>query len=234
MSTHPIIRLFSKLAIPFIMLFGLYVQFHGDFGPGGGFQAGVIFAAAFVLYALLYGMEEARKVVSMEWVRILVAAGVLLYAGVGLVSVMLGGNYLDYNVLAHDPVHGQHYGILLVELGVGITVAAAMITILMMSGFYIVITRGNLVKKIIGLNIFQTSVFIFYISMGKVEGGTAPILAEGISNFSNPLPHVLILTAIVVGVATSALALALVVRIKRAYGSIEEDEIYRQEEDDDQ
>ncbi len=97
--------------------------------------------------------------------------------------------------------------------------------VLMMVGFYIVIARGNLVKKLVGLNIFQASVFLLYISIGKVSGGSAPILVEGISVYSNPLPHVLILTAIVVGVATSALGLALVVRINEAYGSVEEDEI---------
>ncbi len=102
---------------------------------------------------------------------------------------------------------------------------------LMMAGFYTVIARGNLVKKIVGLNIFQTSVFILYISMGKVTGGTAPILEQGIESYSNPLPHVLILTAIVVGVATTALGLALVVRIKESYGTIEEDEIHAQEEE---
>ena len=99
------------------------------------------------------------------------------------------------------------------------------VVVLMMIGFYIVIAHGNLVKKIVGLNVFQVAVFVFYISMAKVEGGTAPILAEGIEVYSNPLPHVLILTAIVVGVATTALGLALVVRIQRAYGTIEEDEI---------
>ena len=103
------------------------------------------------------------------------------------------------------------------------------VVVLMMLGFYIVIAHGNLIKKIVGLSIFQTSVFIFYISMAKVEGGTAPILAEGISQYSNPLPHVLILTAIVVGIATTALALALTVRIKEAYGSIEEEEIQKQD-----
>ncbi|MFQ3209114.1 MAG: multicomponent Na+:H+ antiporter subunit C [Colwellia sp.] len=99
------------------------------------------------------------------------------------------------------------------------------VVVLMMIGLYIVIAHGNLVKKIVGLAIFQTSVFILYISMAKVEGGSAPILAEGITQFSNPLPHVLILTAIVVGVATTALGLALVVRINEAYGSIEEEDI---------
>ena len=98
---------------------------------------------------------------------------------------------------------------------------------LMMVGFYILISRRNLVKKILGLSIFQTSVFIFYISMGKIFGGTAPILIEGRDDvvYSNPVPHVLILTAIVVGVATTAVALSLVIRIKEAYGTIEGDEI---------
>ncbi len=102
-----------------------------------------------------------------------------------------------------------------------------MVIFLMMTGFYIVVSRGNLVKKIVGLNIFQTSVFLLYISMGKVRGGTAPILTGKPEIYSDPLPHVLILTAIVVGVATTALGLALVVRIKNAYGSIEEDEIQK-------
>ena len=101
---------------------------------------------------------------------------------------------------------------------------------LMMIGFYVVISQGNLVKKIVGLNVFQTSVFILYISMGKVTGGAAPILTEGVKIYSNPLPHVLILTAIVVGVATTALALSLIIRIKEPYGSIEEDEIHQQDE----
>lgn len=105
------------------------------------------------------------------------------------------------------------------------------IVALMMMGFYIVIAHDNLVKKIVGLSVFQVSVFLFYISMGKVKGGTAPILADGIELYSNPLPHVLILTAIVVGVATTALGLALVVRINDAYGSIEDDDIQAMEDD---
>lgn len=105
------------------------------------------------------------------------------------------------------------------------------VIVLMMIGFYVVIARPNLVKKVVGLFIFQTSVFILYISMAKVRGGTAPILVEGIDTYSNPLPHVLILTAIVVGVATTALALALVVRIQEAYGTVNEDEIQSQEEE---
>jgi multicomponent Na+:H+ antiporter subunit C len=105
------------------------------------------------------------------------------------------------------------------------------VILLMMMGFYIVIASGNLVKKIVGLNIFQTSVFIFYISMGKIEGGTAPIIDPRFTVYSNPLPHVLILTAIVVGVATTALGLALVVRIREAYGTVEEDEIDDRDEE---
>ena len=104
------------------------------------------------------------------------------------------------------------------------------VIVLMMAGFYTVIARGNLIKKVIGLNIFQTSVFLLYISMGKVSGGTAPIFQQGFEVYSNPLPSVLILTAIVVGIATTAVALALVVRIREAYGSVEEDEIRALEE----
>jgi len=106
------------------------------------------------------------------------------------------------------------------------------VIILMMTGFYVVIAQDNLIKKVVGLNIFQVSVFVFYISMGNVDGGTAPILDDAVDLYSNPLPHVLILTAIVVGVATTALALALVVRINRAYGTIEEDEIQAIEHDE--
>ncbi|MCB1785315.1 MAG: cation:proton antiporter subunit C [Chromatiaceae bacterium] len=99
------------------------------------------------------------------------------------------------------------------------------VVFLMMAGFYVVISQGNLVKKIIGLALFQTSVFILYISIGKVADGNAPIFIAGLGDYSNPLPHVLILTAIVVGVATTAVGLALIVRIQEAYGSVEEDEI---------
>lgn len=100
---------------------------------------------------------------------------------------------------------------------------------LMMAGFYVVISQGNLVKKLIGLSLFQTSVFILYISMGKIADGHAPILTDGVTVYSNPLPHVLILTAIVVGVATTAVGLALVVRIQEAYGSVEEEDIQAQD-----
>ena len=106
------------------------------------------------------------------------------------------------------------------------------VVVLMLIGFYIVIAHENLVKKLIGLSIFQTAVFFFYISVGKITGGTAPILDEKYQLYSNPLPHVLILTAIVVGIATTALGLALVVRIQEAYGSIEENEIQAQDAQD--
>ena len=103
------------------------------------------------------------------------------------------------------------------------------VIVLMMIGFYVVIADSNLIKKIIGLNIFQTSVFILYISVAKIDGGAAPILEDGITTYVNPLPHVLILTAIVVGIATTALGLALIVRIKEAYNTIEEDEIHEKD-----
>ncbi len=129
MKHHIVLRIVTKILLPPILLFALYVQFHGDFGPGGGFQAGVIFGAGFILYALVFGLETARQVVPDGVVRFFVAFGVLLYAGVGVVGILLGGNYLDYNVLASDSQAGQHLGIFLVELGVGITVAAVMIAI---------------------------------------------------------------------------------------------------------
>ena len=129
MKRHLVLRVVAKLLIAPILLFGLYVQFHGDFGPGGGFQAGVIFGAGFILYALIYGVQNAQRVAPPDLVRILVALGLLIFAGVGFVDLLLGGNYLDYDVMAEDPVAGQHLGIILVELGVGITVAAVMMTI---------------------------------------------------------------------------------------------------------
>jgi multicomponent Na+:H+ antiporter subunit B len=126
---HSVLRVISKLVIPFILIFALYVQFHGDFGPGGGFQAGVIFGAGVILYALIFGLEGARRAAPPWFVETLVALGITIYLGVGFVALLRGGNYLDYSVLRHDAVHGQHLGILLVELGVGITVAAVMISI---------------------------------------------------------------------------------------------------------
>ena len=125
-----ILRVVGKAIIPFILLFALYVQFHGDYGPGGGFQAGVIFAAGLILYALIFGLDELQQAIPLIVVEIGIALGALIYGGVGLTSMMLGGEYLDYGALDHhDPVHGQHLGILLVELGVGITVTFVMVAI---------------------------------------------------------------------------------------------------------
>jgi len=129
MRRKSIPRTVSKILAPFILLFALYVQFHGDYGPGGGFQAGVIFASAFILYALIYGMDNARKVLPPSARRILLGLGVLIYAGTGVVGMLMGGNFLNYSVLLHDPLHGQHLGINVIELGVGTTVFAAMVTI---------------------------------------------------------------------------------------------------------
>jgi len=129
MRENVILRVVSKLLIPVILLFAFYVQWHGDFGPGGGFQAGVIFAAGFILYALIFDIDTARAMISARLTRFGLAAGVLLYALVGVAGMWMGGNFLDYSVLAGDMISGQHLGILLVELGVGITVAAAMISI---------------------------------------------------------------------------------------------------------
>ena len=129
MEHHTVLRVVAKLLIPLILLFALYVQFHGDFGPGGGFQAGVIFGAGVILYALIFGLDTAKQVLSPSVVHYLTGAGLLLYAGVGVVSLFKGGNYLDYSVLSSDPIHGQHLGIMLIELGVGITVASVMISL---------------------------------------------------------------------------------------------------------
>jgi multicomponent Na+:H+ antiporter subunit B len=124
-----ILKVVAKFLIPVIVLFALYVQFHGDYGPGGGFQAGVIFSVAFILYAIIFGLETAEQVIPPGVLRVLASLGVLIYAGTGLATLLLGGNFLDYDVLAAQPVAGQHLGILLIELGVGITVSAVMLTI---------------------------------------------------------------------------------------------------------
>ncbi len=129
MSEHLVLRVVAKLLIPFILLFALYVQTHGDVGPGGGFQAGVIFASAFFLYGLIFGAENARRVVPPVVVRGLVALGVLIFGGTGVAAMLMDGNYLEYAVFAGDPAAGNHIGIWLVELGVGVTVSAAMFAI---------------------------------------------------------------------------------------------------------
>lgn len=138
MRNDLVLRVIGRLMIPSILLFALYVQFHGDFGPGGGFQAGVIVAAGIVFYALIYGVTATRRLVPDSVVETMVAAGVLIYAGVGLAGLLLGGHYLDYSVLSHDPVHGQHRGIFWVEVGVATTVCGVMLKI-----FYMFTSRGN-------------------------------------------------------------------------------------------
>jgi len=129
MQHHMVLRVITQALIPLILLYGLYIQFHGDYGPGGGFQAGVIFAAAFILYAMIYSLNLAYRIISARLILILMSAGALLYGGVGVVTMLLGGNYLDYNFLSKDPLYGQHIGIILVEFGVGVCVAAVMISI---------------------------------------------------------------------------------------------------------
>ena len=141
MISFPIIRVITKIIIPYILLFALYVQFHGDFGPGGGFQAGVIFASAFILYGLVFGLPAIKRVAPVKVVEKLIALGLLIYAGTGVATMLIpksgdGGtqlqcNFLDYEALNHSiewlgPLSGQHLGIFLVELGVGITVTAVM------------------------------------------------------------------------------------------------------------
>lgn len=129
MRDQAVLRVVAKLLIPYILLYAFYVQWHGDYGPGGGFQAGVIFAAAIILYALVFDLRAAQQALRPAVVGLLVPLGLLLYIGVGIATMLKGGVFLEYGVLAHDPVHGQHLGILLIELGVGTTVAGVMITI---------------------------------------------------------------------------------------------------------
>lgn len=132
-------RLVGRMLIPFIILFGLYVQFHGEYSPGGGFQAGALVAAAIILYALLEGEDKALQVIPMRVLYIMMASGALLYGGVGVAALLMGGNFLDYNVLASTPVAGQQWGILLIEMGVGLTVTGVLITI-----FHAFAARSNL------------------------------------------------------------------------------------------
>ena len=134
MRHYSILRVVSKLLIPYVLLFALYVQFHGDYGPGGGFQAGVIFASAFIVYGLVFGLQALRRTVPGVVLETVISLGILVYAGTGVLTMLCGGNFLDYNVLEHEILHGylphgQHLGIFLVELGVGMTVAAVMILI---------------------------------------------------------------------------------------------------------
>jgi multicomponent Na+:H+ antiporter subunit B len=129
MHRENIPRVVIKLLLPFILLFALYVQFHGELGPGGGFQAGVIIAAAIVLYGLIFGLAAAKRIVPQRLVETLIPLGVFIYGGVGVFGLLFGGNYLDYFVLDHDPVHGQERGIFWVEIGVLVTVSSTMTAI---------------------------------------------------------------------------------------------------------
>jgi len=133
-----VLRVVGKILIPFALVFALYVQFHGDFGPGGGFQAGVIIAAAIIFYGVIFGLAASRRAVPEALVESMVALGVLIYAGIGVAGLLLGGNYLDYFVLDHDPVHGQHRGIFWVEVGVAVTVSGVMLKV-----FYLFAGRGR-------------------------------------------------------------------------------------------
>jgi len=138
MRNDIILRVIAKIFVPFMLVFALYVQFHGDFGPGGGFQAGVIAATAIVFYALIFGLDAGHRL-APEWiVEKMIAAGVLVYAGTGFAGIFLGGNYLDYFVLGADPVSGQHRGIFWVEAGVALTVSGVMLKL-----FYMFTGRGR-------------------------------------------------------------------------------------------
>ena len=138
MRLDVILRVVAKFVLPFILIFGLYVQFHGDFGPGGGFQAGVIVAAAVFLHAIIFGLDQTRRILPPIVVEIMVPLGVLVFAGVGVAAMMIGSNYLDYSHLAYDQIHGQEWGVFLVEVGVLITVSGTMIAI-----FYAVAGRDR-------------------------------------------------------------------------------------------
>jgi multicomponent Na+:H+ antiporter subunit B len=133
-----VLRVIAKLLIPFILLFALYVQFHVELGPGGGFQAGVILAAAVIFYGLIFGLPDARKLVPEPLVESMMAIGVLIYGGVGVAGLLLGGQYLDYFVLDPNPVLGQHRGIFWVEVGVAVTVSGVMLKV-----FYMFADRGK-------------------------------------------------------------------------------------------
>ena len=138
MKHNLILKVIVKYLFPVIALFAFYVLFHGEYGPGGGFQAGVILSVAFIFYALVFGMETTEKVLPMNVLRILASTGVLIYAGTGVASLLMGGNFLDYSLLLPERTAGQQLGILIIEIGVGITVSAVMLII-----FYIFAQRGR-------------------------------------------------------------------------------------------
>lgn len=128
MSEHVILRVVAKILMPVILLFALYVQLHGEYSPGGGFQAGLVFAAAVILYTLIFGLDAAHRVISPRAVTSLLGAGPLMYLGVGVWAMLAGGNFLEYKVLHAVPQTGEVIGIVVIELGVGVTVAGAALT----------------------------------------------------------------------------------------------------------
>ncbi len=132
MEKQIVLRVVSRFIIPFILLYALYVQFHGEYSPGGGFQAGVIFASAFILHALVFGLKKTQAVISPGSLRVLACAGVLLYSGVGVVSMLRGGQFLEYAVLAPSAVMGQKIGIFMIELGVGMTIFSVILLLFML------------------------------------------------------------------------------------------------------
>jgi multicomponent Na+:H+ antiporter subunit B len=129
MKHNLILRVIAKFLFPVIALFAFYVQFHGDFGPGGGFQAGVILSVAFIFYALVFGLKTTEEVIPPQVLRVLASTGILIYAGTGITTMLMGGHFLDYNLLSLNPIQGQHIGIMVVEAGVGITVCSVMLMI---------------------------------------------------------------------------------------------------------
>jgi multicomponent Na+:H+ antiporter subunit B len=137
-SFDVILRIGTKLILPFMLLFALYVQFHGDYGPGGGFQAGVIAAGMVILAGITFGLETAKRIAPQALVERMVPLGVLIFAGTGVVGMLLGKNFLDYSVLARVPAKGHELGILLVELGVLVTVSGTMVAL-----FYAFVERGR-------------------------------------------------------------------------------------------
>ncbi len=138
MKFDVILRVGTKLILPFVLIFALYVQMHGDYGPGGGFQAGVIAAGMIILYAIIFGVRRAKEVVPQRVVEIMIPLGILIYAGTGVLSMFLGNNFLDYSGFAHDPLHAHEWGIFVVELGVLVTVAGTMTAM-----FYAFTERGR-------------------------------------------------------------------------------------------
>jgi multicomponent Na+:H+ antiporter subunit B len=138
MTLDLILRIGTKLILPFILMFALYVQFHGDYGPGGGFQAGVIAAGMVILIAITFGLGAAQRVAPVPLIERMIPLGVLIYAGTGVAGLFLGKNYLDYAVLSRDPAHGHELGIFLVEAGVLVTVSGTMVAL-----FYAFVARGR-------------------------------------------------------------------------------------------